>query len=89
MFLHLGENVAVRKRDIIAILDIKSTLNSKDSRKFLEMCEEEGFVVKVANDKLCSLIVAGTVKNGTVYGIKVYGSPISALTLQKRAHFIK
>ena len=89
MFLHLGENIAVRKKDIIAILDIKSTLNSKISREFLEKCKEEGFVGGVINDKLRSYIIVGMAKDRNVNGIKIYCSPISALTLQKRANFIK
>ncbi|HZK57611.1 MAG TPA: DUF370 domain-containing protein [Clostridia bacterium] len=89
MFLHLGKNVVVCKSDIVAILDIKSTLSSKVSREFLEMCEEEGFADKVINDKLRSLVIVGTVKNRTVYKIKIYYSPISALTLQKRANFME
>lgn len=89
MFLHLGENVVVCKKDIIAILDIKSTLDSKISREFLEICEEEGFVNRVADNKLRSFIIVGTVNNRNVNEVKIYYSPISALTLQKRANFIK
>ena len=89
MFLHLGKNVVIRKRDIIAIFDIKSTLNSKISRKFLETCEEEGFVDKTINDRLRSFVIVGTVENKTVHRNKIYYSPISALTLQKRVNFIK
>ncbi len=89
MFLHLGEDVVICKRDIIAILDMKSTLNSTISREFLETCEEEGFIDRAMNDKLRSFIIVGTVENKTVHRIKIYYSPISALTLLKRADFIK
>ena len=89
MFLHLGEDVVICKRDIIAILDMKSTLNSIISKEFLETCEEEGFVDNTINDKSRSFIIVGTVENKTVHKIKIYYSSISALTLRKRADFIK
>ncbi|NMA03243.1 MAG: DUF370 domain-containing protein, partial [Clostridiales bacterium] len=66
MFLHLGRNIVVCKSDIIAILDINSTLNSKVNKEFLEMCEEEGFVNEVISGKLRSFIIVGTVKNRNV-----------------------
>lgn len=81
--------MAVRKKDIIAILDIKSILNSKINREFLEMCKEEGFISETLNDKLRSFIIVRMVKDRNVCEIKIYCSPISALTLQKRANFIK
>lgn len=89
MFLHLGEDVVICKRDIIAILDMKSTLNSIISKEFLETCEEEGFVDNTINDKSRSFIIVGTVENKIVHKIKIYYSSISALTLRKRADFIK
>jgi len=50
MFLHLGGDMVVYTKDIIAILDIESTLKSKHSKDFLNTCEEEGFVVRVTNE---------------------------------------
>ncbi len=89
MFLHLGEDMIIYKKDIIAILDIKSTLNSKISKEFLKTCEEEGFVSAIKNQKLRSLIIVETLENKAVRKVKIYYSSISTLTLQKRANFIK
>lgn len=89
MFLHLGENILVCTKDIIAILDIKSTLYSKYSKEFLKVCEEEGFINKTRVDKPRSIVVTEILENKTVRKIKVYYSPISAVTLQKRANFVK
>lgn len=89
MFLHLGENMAVCIKDIIAILDIKSTLHSKYSKEFLKVCEEEGFVHKAKIDKARSFVVTEVLEAKAVRKIKVYYSPISATTLQKRVDLIR
>ncbi len=89
MFLHLGENTVVYKKDIVAILNAKSTLGSKINREFLRTCEEEGFIDGITNNNLRSFVIVGTVENRTVHRTKIYCSSISALTLQKRANFIK
>lgn len=90
MFLHLGENIVIYKKDIIAILDIKTTLNSKINKEFLKTCEEEGFISETIGDKPPrSFVIVQSSKDKTEHNIKIYYSYISALTLQKRADFIK
>lgn len=83
MFLHLGGDTAVALRDVIAILDIESTTISRDTKEFLRTQEEEGFVTSVSDDIPKTFVVTES-KNG----IKVYLSPISSATLQKRSSFI-
>jgi len=92
MFLHLGGDMVVYTKDIIAILDIESTLKSKHSRDFLNTCEEEGFVIRVTNEDPRSFVITerveiATHKRKAIRKIIVYYSPISAPTLQKRANF--
>ena len=80
MFLHLGSDVTIFTKDIIAIFDFENTTVSKKTREFLNICEDEEFIVNVSeNDLPKSFIV--TEVNGKS---KVYISPISTATLYKR-----
>ncbi len=50
MYLHLGKDVSVNTKNIIAILDLESTSVSKGTRDFLKIVEEEGFVRNVSEE---------------------------------------
>ncbi|MBR5152137.1 MAG: DUF370 domain-containing protein [Clostridia bacterium] len=50
MYLHLGKDVSVNTKNIIAILDLESTSVSKHTRDFLKLVEEEGFVRNVSEE---------------------------------------
>lgn len=94
MFLHLGGEIVVHKDEIIAIFDINSTSKSKNSRSFLEICKDEGFIFEITKEEPRSFIITEKVirsknnKKATTKTI-IYYSPISAQTLQKRAGFIE
>ncbi|GAA0116662.1 MULTISPECIES: extracellular matrix regulator RemB [Clostridium] len=79
MFLHLGENVVVPVKDVIAILDMESTMYSSDTIQFLRMAEEDGFVERITKEKPKSFVIAEVEKKS-----KIYLSPISSATLCKR-----
>lgn len=83
MFLHLGEDVVVRIKDIIAIMDMENTTISKITKEFLTIAEEEGFIVNISEDLPKSFIITEIDKKS-----KIYISPISSVTLYKRAGFI-
>ena len=51
MFLHIGGDVVLPMRNIIAIMDIESTTVSKDTKEFLKIAEEEGFI-EINNERL-------------------------------------
>lgn len=81
MFLHLGGDTVVNLSDVIAICDLDVTSTSKTTREFLQIAEEEGFVINVSEEDLPkSFVVAETNKIS-----KVFISPISSATLLKRA----
>ncbi len=80
MFLHIGEEVVVRLKDVIAIMDLDTTTVSKYSKEFLKIAEEEGFIVSISNDLPKSFIITEVDKKS-----KIYLSPISSITLSKRA----
>ncbi len=80
MFLHLGSDVVVNSKDVIAILDLDVTSTSKITREFLRVAEDEGFVVNVSEDLPKSFVIAEIDKES-----RVFVSPISSATLLKRA----
>jgi hypothetical protein len=83
MFIHIGEDVVVPMKDVIAIIDIESANLSSDTRQFLKIAEEEGFVKRVTNEEPKSFILTEVDKKSVIYF-----SPISSLTLCKRSGFI-
>jgi extracellular matrix regulatory protein B len=82
MFLHLGENVVIPLKEVIAIFDIDS-LESPDSKQFLKVAEEEGFIKRVNKDQAKSFVLTERNKKSIIYL-----SPISSVTLVKRSEFV-
>jgi len=74
MFLHIGQEVSILAKDIVAIFDIKAEHQSESTKEFLRTAEDEGFVVYLT-DKPNSFVVTTN---------KIYLSPISTATLRKR-----
>ena len=85
MYLHLGNDVVVRKKDIIAIFDMDNTTISKHTRKFLNFAEKRGEVVNITYELPKSFVVCAKNKGKNK---KVYISQISSLTLLKRSGFL-
>jgi hypothetical protein len=79
MFIHLGGDVMVQSKDVIAIFDLKMKYSSDSTKEFLNVADEEGFVVTIDENESKSFVVTSK---------KVYYSPISSLTLKKRAGFV-
>ncbi len=84
MFLHIGGEVVIPVKNIIAIFDIDSTTISKDTREFLTISEEEGFIKTISQDLPKSFIITESDKKSMIYL-----SPISSVTLQKRASYLE
>jgi ribosomal protein S8 len=84
MFLHIGGDTVIPIKNIIAIFDMDTTKVSKDTKEFLKIAEEEGFIKNISQDLPKSFIITETDKKS-----KIYLSPISSGTLQKRSGFIK
>lgn len=90
MFLHLGGDVVIPIRDIISIIDISTIGKAKDTKEFLKIAEEEGFIHKISQEEPKSCIItekAEPNKKGCKKGARtiIYYSHISSTTLQKRA----
>lgn len=76
MFLHLGSELSVLKKNIIGIFDYDIVKKSKDTKEFLEIATNEGTINKIKDStKNKSFVVTDE---------HVYLSPISSLTLEKR-----
>lgn len=84
MYLHLGQEVLIKKSDIIGIFDMDKATVSKRTRLFLAAKEKEHKVINVATDLPKSFIVCGQGTN-----VVVYISQISAQTLLKRCNFVQ
>jgi hypothetical protein len=84
MFLHIGGDTVIPIKNIIAIMDLDKTTISKDTRDFLKIAEEEGFIETISDDLPKSFIITEIDKKS-----KIYLSPISSVTLQKRSGFVQ
>ena len=62
MFLHIGGDVVVPMKNVIAILDIETTTLSKDTKEFLKIAEEEGFIEAISDDIPKSFVITETEK---------------------------
>lgn len=69
----------VPSKDVIAIFDLRMKDSAESTKEFLNVAEEEGFVVVIDNNESKSFVVTNR---------KVFFSPISSLTLKKRAGFV-
>lgn len=79
MYVHIGGDIVVPVRDLVAIIDIASMERSASNQEFLHTASEEGFIEHVGDGPTNSWVI--TLQ-------KVYASPISSLTLRKRAGFL-
>ncbi len=83
MFIHLGEDIAIPLKDVISIMNIKSSGFSKKTKEFLKTAEDEGFLVRISDKKPKSFIF--TIRDNQTI---IYLSPISSVTLNKRSKFM-
>lgn len=79
MFLHLGGDVVVPKKDVIAILDIRTKL-SPVTKEFIEIARDEGFIKNISDQN--------KEKSYVVTTKEIFLSPISCTTLKKRSESV-
>ncbi len=80
LYLHLGEEYVVKKKDIIGIFDIDTTSIAKTTREFLSTIQAKKVIINTTADLPRSFIVCRA-KRETI----VFISHISTATLKKRA----
>ncbi len=81
MYIHIGGDISLLKKNIVAIFDMDNTTVSKHTRDFLQYGEKDGDVITVSDELPRSFIVA---TEGKYKKQKIYISPISSATLLKR-----
>ena len=77
MFFHIGGEILVPKRDLVAIIDLNKNGSSKVTKEFLEVAASEGNIVETKDKE-------GKYKSCIITINKIYLSSISATTLNKR-----
>ena len=80
MYLHLGKDTVVRKKDIIGIFDLDNSTVSATTRNYLAKAEKDGKVINVSPELPKSFVLC---KDGN--SCKVYICQLSPVTLIKRA----
>ncbi|SCG84576.1 hypothetical protein DW1_3026 [Proteiniborus sp. DW1] len=93
MFLHIGKSLIIPIKEIIAIIDAESIMKSDDTKNFLKIAEEEGFICDVGEDNIKSYIITEKLEKSKENSSKIrrsviYSSNISSKTLLKRVGFI-
>jgi regulator of extracellular matrix RemA (YlzA/DUF370 family) len=79
MFLHVGADVVVSLKRVVAIFDLKSSQTAEATRAFITKAHQNKMVTDIAGGEAKSLVLTDS---------EVYLSPISSLTLMKRADFL-
>ena len=69
MYLHLGQDVLVREKDVIAILDLETTTTiSRITKDYLKSAEENGAVKDVSPGAIPkSFVICGERSKSSVY----------------------
>jgi len=82
MYLHLGNDIVVRKSEIVAVFDLDNTSQSIQTRRFLSAAEKAGRVVNAAGDEIPKSFVVCTGEAGQH---TVYLSQLNSSTLARRS----
>lgn len=79
MFLHLGEDIVLQTKDIVAIIDSNLVAESVILKEFIDANDKNNNIIHISE---------GTVKSIVVTENKVYFSPLTAVTLKRRSEYI-
>ena len=81
MYLHLGQNVVVPTKSVVAVFDMDNTTVSKATRDYLSKMQKDKKIIDVSLDLPKSFVLCKDRDSGENV---VYISPISTQTLLKR-----
>ena len=82
MYLHLGNDIVVRKNEILAVFDLDNTTQSAQTRAYLSAAEKAGRVINAAGLEIPKSFVVCAGKDGQQ---TVYLSQLNSSTLGKRS----
>lgn len=77
MYVQIGGDVVLLSHDIIAIIDYNQQKVSRELNDWIRCAEQNGNLVWITEQTAKSLVLTST---------KLYASPISSLTLQRRVN---
>lgn len=80
MYLHLGNNRNVRKRDIVGIFDADSATVTLSAKRFLSHAQKQGKLISVTYDIPKSFVV---MRDGTVYMCQISSSSLKGRAEQQ------
>jgi len=80
MFLHIGKDKVIEKKDLICIFDIESLEFNDKINNIIEKLEQEKNIIDISDNNRKTLILVK--ENNTIKG---YISNISSTTLGKRS----
>ena len=80
MFLHLGNDIYVHQKDIIAVCNLDTASVSKHTQAYLKKCEELGIVENICSDIPKTFVIVRKGKKD-----KIFLTNISSVTLLKRS----
>ena len=90
MIIHIGDNISLLEKDIVAILDIDSVIESKDNKELIENFIKENCLVNYTNNNIKAYIISSDSNNkknrNSINQYKLYASSISSTTLIKRIY---
>jgi len=79
MFLHVGTDVVVSLKRVVAILDLKSAGSTDSTREFIAQLKAKKRITDISGGDAKSLVLTEE---------EAFLSPISSLTLKKRCDFL-
>ncbi|MBQ4066430.1 MAG: DUF370 domain-containing protein [Clostridia bacterium] len=80
MFLHVGSNTVIKKKDIIGIFDIDSRVTPETTKRFLRRAEKEGITEMAGYDLPKSFILTNDGRED-----RVIFTHLAAKTLEGRS----
>ena len=84
MYLHLGKDTVDNTKNIIAILDLESTSVSRNTRDFLKIVEEEGFVRNVSEEIPKTFVLCEIDGQSVIYITNISSKALSGRTERHR-----
>jgi extracellular matrix regulatory protein B len=81
MYIHLGGNIIINSREIVAWFDIDKTTVSKITRRFLKDAQTKNEIIYVNVEELPKSFILTSVSRGTN---RIYLSNLTVQTIVKR-----
>ncbi len=84
MYINIGANKLIRKKEIVGIFDLDSSSHEKDTKDFLKISEKKGIVEMCGNDLPKSFVLVADNKKKKEKNSTVYLTTLSAASVAGR-----